>query len=51
MKLVVYPDARHAFNLPLPPRRSYGYQLEYNEAADTAAWSETTAALRSAFGR
>lgn len=51
MKLVVYPETQHAFNLPLPPRRSYGYRLEYNEAADIAAWGEMTAALRSAFGR
>ena len=51
MKLVVYPDARHAFNLPLPPRRSYGYRLEYSESADHAAWTETAALLRQAFGR
>jgi dienelactone hydrolase len=51
MRLVVYPDARHAFNLPLPARRYYGYHLEYNAAADIAAWSEMTAALRQAFGR
>ena len=49
MRLVVYPEAHHAFNLPLGPRRSYGHRLEYNEAADRAAWSET-AALRQAFG-
>jgi dienelactone hydrolase len=51
LRLVVYPDAHHSFNLPLGPRRSYGYRLEYNEAADRAAWSETVAALRQAFGR
>jgi len=51
MRLVVLPEAHHAFNLKLPPRRSYGHHLEYNEAADRAAWSETEAALRAAFGR
>jgi len=51
LKLVVYPDARHAFNLPLPPRRHYGYHLEYDEAADRAARKEAAALLRQAFGR
>jgi len=51
MRLVVYPDAHHAFNLPLDSRRFYGQHLEYNEAADRAAWSETAALLRQAFGR
>ena len=51
MRLVVYPDAHHAFNLPLEPRRFYGQQLEYNQAADRAAWRETAALLRQAFGR
>ena len=51
LRLVVYPQAQHAFNLPLPPRRHYGYRLEYDEAADRAAWSETRALLREAFGR
>jgi dienelactone hydrolase len=51
MRLLVYPDTRHAFNLPLPPRRYYGYHLEYNESADRAAWSETATLLRQAFGR
>lgn len=51
LRLIVYPGAQHAFNLPLPPRRDYGYHLEYNEAADRAAWSETAALLRQAFGR
>jgi dienelactone hydrolase len=51
MRLVVYPEAHHDFNLQLAPRRHYGYHLEYNEAADRAAWSETVAALRQAFGR
>ena len=51
MRLVVYPGAHHAFNLPLESRRFYGQQLEYNEAADRAAWRETVALLRQAFGR
>lgn len=51
MRLVVYPEARHAFNLPIEARRFYGQFLEYNEAADRAAWSETAALLRQAFGR
>jgi dienelactone hydrolase len=51
LRLVVYPDAHHAFNLPLDARRFYGQQLEYNEAADHAAWNETAALLRRAFGR
>jgi dienelactone hydrolase len=51
MKLVVYPDTRHAFNLPLPPRLYYGYRLEYNESADRAAWNETATLLRQALGR
>jgi dienelactone hydrolase len=49
LRLVVYPGAQHAFNLPLAPRLHYGYRLEYNEAADRAAWSEMVAALRAAF--
>jgi dienelactone hydrolase len=51
LRLVVYPEAHHAFNLPLEPRRHYGYRLEYDEAADRAAWSETAALLRQTFGR
>lgn len=51
IRLVTYPDAHHAFNLRLEPRRFYGQMLEYNEAADRAAWSETAALLRQAFGR
>ncbi|MBN9085731.1 MAG: dienelactone hydrolase family protein [Reyranella sp.] len=51
MRLVVYPEAHHAFNLPLESRRFYGEQLEYNEAAARSAWAETAALLRQAFGR
>ena len=49
--LVVLPGAHHSFNLKLPPRSHYGHHLEYDEAADRAAWSETAAALRAVFGR
>jgi dienelactone hydrolase len=51
MKLVVYPQAHHSFNLKLGPRSHYGHHLEYNEAADRAAWAETVNTLRQAFGR
>jgi dienelactone hydrolase len=54
LKLVVYPGAYHAFNarsLRGKPREVFGHHVEYNEAADTAAWSEVVAALRAAFGR
>jgi dienelactone hydrolase len=51
LRLMVFPDAHHAFNLNLPPRSHYGHHLEYNEAADRAAWGETVNALRQAFGR
>ena len=55
LRLIVYPGAYHAFNarsLIGRPREVFGgHHVEYNEAADTAAWSELTAALRQAFGR
>jgi dienelactone hydrolase len=54
IKLAVYPGAYHAFNaasLRDKPRSYFGHHLEYNEAADRAAQSETIAALRQAFGR
>ena len=51
LRLVVYPGARHAFNLPIEARRFYGQALEYNEAADRAAWNETAALLRRTFAR
>ena len=51
LRLAVFPGAHHGFNLKLPPRSHYGHHLEYNEAADRAAWSETVAILRQAFGR
>jgi len=54
LRLVVYPGAYHAFNarsLRDRPHDLLGHHLEYNEAADTAAWDAMTAALRDAFGR
>jgi len=54
LRLIVYPGAYHAFNattLRDRPRTYQGHHLEYNEAADRAAWSETTALLRQVFGR
>lgn len=54
LRLVVYPDAYHSFNMVTLRDRPITYQghhLEYNEAADHAAWAETVAALRTAFGR
>jgi dienelactone hydrolase len=52
VKLVVYPDAYHAFNFQrAKPTVFLGHRLEYNEAADRAAWTETVTALHAAFGR
>ena len=54
LRLVVYPGASHAFDaasLRDKPRTLLGHHLEYNEAAERAAWTETVAALRQAFGR
>lgn len=54
LHLIVYPGAYHAFNassLRGGPREFMGHHLEYNEAADKAAWAETVRWLREAFGR
>jgi dienelactone hydrolase len=54
MRLVVYPGAHHAFDAASvrdEPRTYFGHGLEYNEAADQAAWTETLAALKDAFRR
>jgi dienelactone hydrolase len=54
LRLVVYPGAYHSFNarsLRDRPREAFGHHVEYNEAADLAAWDEMVAALRQAFGR
>jgi dienelactone hydrolase len=52
LKLIVYPGAYHAFDaatLSDRPRTYQGHHLEYNEAADRAAWSDAAAFLRQAF--
>ena len=47
VELFVYSGAYHAFNFPCDrPVEYFGHRLEYNEAADRAAWSETTRFLR-----
>lgn len=54
LKLIVYPGAYHAFDavtLRDGPRTYQGHHLEYNEAADRAAWSEAAAFLRQVFAR
>ena len=52
VKLVVYPDAYHAFNFQRArPIEFLGHHIEHDEAATAAAWAETRAALREAFGR
>jgi len=53
LRLIVYPGAYHSFNaasLRDKPRTVLGHHLEYNEAADHAAWHETVEMLRQAFG-
>jgi dienelactone hydrolase len=53
VKLVVYPDAYHGFNgrsLRERPRTLLGHHLEYNEAADDAAWHEMTSLLARTIG-
>ena len=54
LKLIVYPGAYHAFDVATlrgRPRTYQGHHLEYNEAADRAAWSEAAAFLLEAFRR
>jgi dienelactone hydrolase len=53
LRLIVYPDAHHGFDIAglRQPVTRYGHRLEYNEAAAKAAWVETLAALKEAFGR
>jgi dienelactone hydrolase len=54
LRLVVYPSAHHGFDIGTlrgQPRTYDGHHVEYNEAADRAAWNETAAALHAAFGR
>ena len=52
VELFVYPGAYHAFNfLRDHPVEYYGHRLDYNEAADRAAWGETIRFLRQNLGR
>ena len=54
VKLVVYPNAYHSFNsrsLRDRPRTLLGHHLEYDEAADNAAWQEMAALLQRTFSR
>jgi dienelactone hydrolase len=52
LRLIVYPGAYHAFNSRRDkPLTLLGHHIEYNEAADRAAWQETVEALRQAFVR
>ncbi len=54
IRLVVYPNAYHAFDAAMlrDSAKTYlSHHLEYNEAADRAAWAETVAALRTVFGK
>ena len=52
VELFVYPGAYHAFNFPRDrPVEYYGHRIDYKEAADRAAWSETTRFLRQNLGR
>jgi dienelactone hydrolase len=53
VKLFVYPDAYHGFNgrgLRGKPITLFGHHLEYNEAADSAAWREMTTLLARTIG-
>ena len=54
VRLVVYPGAHHDFDirrLAGKPRTYFGHHLEYNEAADTAAYSEMAQFLKETIGR
>jgi dienelactone hydrolase len=52
VELFVYPDAYHAFNFPRDrPVNYFGHRIEYNEAAERAAWNETGRFLRQHLGR
>ena len=52
VELFVYPNAYHAFNFPRDrPVNYFGHRIEYNEAAERAAWNETSRFLRQHLGR
>ncbi|HTT79392.1 MAG TPA: dienelactone hydrolase family protein, partial [Stellaceae bacterium] len=46
VKLVVYPGATHAFNIPRPPRQYMGHHLAYDPQATADAWKEVRAFLQ-----
>jgi dienelactone hydrolase len=50
VKLVVYPDATHAFNSPGPPREYLGHHLEYNAEATADAWTQVRSFLHESLG-
>jgi dienelactone hydrolase len=45
VKLVVYPGATHAFDIPAATRRDLGHHLAYDPQATAAAWKEVRAFL------
>jgi dienelactone hydrolase len=52
LKLVVYPNASHAFNFPCNrPVEYFGHRMEYDEKAARAAWDQTTQFLQEHLGR
>lgn len=54
VRLVVYPEAYHAFNarsLAGKPTTFFGHRLEHNEAADAAALREVAQFLKATIGR
>jgi dienelactone hydrolase len=51
VKLVVYPDAHHVFDVPGPGRRYFGHWLEYNAAAAEQATEEVKRFLAEQFAR
>ncbi|CAN5758102.1 dienelactone hydrolase family protein [soil metagenome] len=55
LRLLVYPDAYLAFDAiglrGRPAISAHGHHIEYNEAADSAAWTAAVETLQQAFGR
>lgn len=50
VKLIVYPGATHAFNLPAPARQYRGHRLEYDPAATAEAWRAVRRFLHETLG-
>jgi len=46
VKLVVYPGATHAFNIPFEPSLYLGHHLAYDPQATAAAWKEVRSFLQ-----